>query len=214
MRILLAMLLLAAAAPTAARADPSRGEVWLGGAARALRTPSANAVTDNNLGGASLGVARDLGLDLGPHLGLWIEGGLTIDEAQGTMFQTMSTEISTVGITAGLRARYQLHRLVALTAHAGLGPQRVELEVAYQLSDHRWGTQASAGGGLELFLRSRRRFAMGVRAEVGYVMTQAVELSPHRDTPGDVVALPITDLPIGRLDLSGPTAGLSVIAQF
>jgi len=53
-----------------------------------------------------------------------------------------------------------------------------------------------------------------VRAELGYVMAQAVKLTPRRDVPGDVVALAMTDLALGRLDLSGPSVAISIVGQF
>ena len=61
MRIATTLTLYAAAA-TAAHADPGRDELSLGGNARALRSPSANAVTGDNLSGLSIGAARALGL--------------------------------------------------------------------------------------------------------------------------------------------------------
>jgi hypothetical protein len=219
MRTPLAMLVFAAlaAATTAARAGSHNDEVWLGGTSRALRTPSANALTAANLVGASVGYARDLGIGVVPGVSLWADAGVTTGDATGTMFQTMSTEIQTLGLTGGLRLRYQPHRLVAASARADLGAQRVRLDIedrATSASDHRWGALASAGVVLDLFVRSRPRFSIGVRAEAGYVMAQAIELTPHRDAPSDVLALPMTELALGRLDLSGPSFAVSLIGQF
>src|SRR4051812_18496839 len=57
--------------PAAARAErpTNRDEVSLGATARALRSPGANALTGANLAGMSLGIARDLGHDLGLYRG-------------------------------------------------------------------------------------------------------------------------------------------------
>jgi hypothetical protein len=108
-----------------------------GGAARrrhrALRSPSANALTGDNLAGASFGIARDLGHDLGvdrgswlrPGLTLWVEAGLVTGSADGTMFQSLSTSIDALGLTGGLAARYRLHRRLAASARVALGAQRV-----------------------------------------------------------------------------------------
>jgi len=222
MRIPLAMFVFAATATVtlAAHADPNRpnnDELWLGATGRALRAPSANALTAANLYGGSLGYARNLGVDVVPGLSLWAEAAMTTGDARGTMFQTMSTEIQTLGVTGGVRMRYWVHRLVAASACADLGAQRARLEVDDHqavASDHRWGAVASGGVALDVFARSRPPFGFGVRAELGYVMAQAIELAPHRDAPNDVVALAMTDLALGRLDLSGPSFAVSVVGQF
>src|SRR5215468_449616 len=112
----------AAAVAAPARADTDRGadppetvranrdEVSLGATARALRSSSANALTGANLSGGSLGIARDLGHDVGisllPDLSLWLEAGLATGTARGTMFQSLSTTIDAIDVTAGVAARY------------------------------------------------------------------------------------------------------------
>ena len=207
-----------AATPTA-HADTNHDELWLGGGTRALRTPSANALTGNNLAGASLGYARDLGVTIAgvPGLAVWAEAGMTTGAANGTMFQTMSTELGALGFTGGLRARYALHRLVAASARAALGAQRVDVEItdhAASASDHGWGTIASVGAALDLFAVARSPFGVGVRAEVGYVMAQAIELTPRGESSGDALRLPMSELPLGSLDLSGPTFAVSLVGQF
>jgi hypothetical protein len=140
-----------------AHAEP-RYELSVGSSARALRSPSANALTDHNLGGASFGAAVDLGAQ---------------------------------------RVR------VDLADHAGTSA-----------SDHRWGRMAAAGAALDLVTRPGTRFGFGVRVEVGYVMAQAVSLTPHREVSGDVLMLAMTDAALGQLDLGGPTLGASLVGQF
>jgi hypothetical protein len=206
----------------AARADTNRDELWIGGGARALRSPSANALTDANLSGTSFGFGRDLGRDLGlavlPGLAVWADGGLTTGSADGTMFQTLSTEISTIGLTGGLRARYQLHRLIAASAHVALGAQRARLAISdhagTSASDHGWGSMAQASAALDLFAVAHPPFGIGLRAEFGYAMAQAISLTPRRDTSGDVLMLPMDEAALGSLDLSGPTFAVSVVGQF
>ena len=219
MRTQLAMLAFAATATatTTANAGGNNDEVWLGGTSRALRAPSANALTAADLAGTSIGYARDLGVGTVPRVSLWADAAMITGDATGTMFQTMSTEIQTLGLTGGLRLRYQLHRLVAASVRADLGAQRVRLDIddpQGSASDHHWGALASAGAALDLFARSRPPFGIGVRAEFGYVMAQSLELTPHRDTPSDVLALPLTDLALGHLDLSGPSIAVSLVGQF
>jgi hypothetical protein len=222
MRTVPGLLLAAVAAATvigagpAAHADTNHDELWLGGGTRALRTSSANALTGDNLPGASLGYARELA-DVAPDLALWAEAGLVTGSAQGTMFQTLSTDLSALGVTGGLRARYQLHRLIAVSLGAALGAQRARVAISgggMSASDHAWGTMASAGAALDLFALARPPFGIGVRAELGYVVAQAIELTPRSESGGDAIPLAMTTLPLGRLDLSGPTFAVSLVGQF
>lgn len=199
-----------------AHAEP-RYELSVGSSARALRSPSANALTDHNLGGASFGAAVDLGLDLGPA-SVWVEAGATTGSADGQMFQTLSTQIAAVDLTGGLRARVPLHRLITASARVELGAQRVRVDISdsagTSASDHGWGRMAAAGAALDLVTRPGARFGFGVRVEVGYVMAQAISLTPHRDVGGDVLMLAMTDAALGALDLGGPTLGASLVGQF
>lgn len=221
MRALLALVFLPlglTAAANSAHADTNHDELWLGGGSRALRSSSANALTDANLAGTTLGYARDLGLAIVPDLAVWAEAGMATGDAQGTMFQTLATEISTIGLTGGLRARYQLHRLIAASARFELGAQRARVAITDHAggsaSDHGWGTMASAGAALDLFAAARPPFGIGVRAELGYVVAQAISLTARRDTGGDTLMLPASEAALGNLDLSGPTFAVSLVGQF
>jgi hypothetical protein len=231
-----ALALALTTAATAARADAPAAagtelaahhdEVSLGATARALRSPSANALAGANLAGASVGIARDLGHDLdvyhgswlAPGLTLWAEAGLVTGSAGGTMFQSLSTSIDELGLTGGLAARYRLHRRITAGARVALGAQRVRAAItdgtgttAY---DHGWGAMASASAALDLLLITPRRFGLGLRVEAGYVAAQGIALTLHTDRPGDAIPLTMTAFSLGHLDLSGPTAGLSLLGQF
>lgn len=228
-----AALALAAAAPAAfadadAPADDRaeiaahHAEVWLGGAARALRSPSANALTGANLAGASLGIARDLGHDLGfsplPGVTLWAEAGLVTGSADGTMFQSLSTTIDELGLTGGLAARYRLHRRITAGARVALGAQRARVAITDSAGttayDHGWGAMASAGAALDVFIITPPRFGLGVRLEAGYVAAEGIALTLHADRPDDAISLAMTELSLGHLDLSGPSAAVSLLGQF
>ena len=210
----IALLLTVSAAPAHAE---NRHELWIGGSARALRSPSANALTDRNLGGASLGVARDLGISLVPGGGIWLEAGLTTGTAEGTMFQSLSTELATLDVTGGLRARYPLHRLIAASVRVDLGAQRVQLDIAGNgttASDTSWGPVASAGAALDLFAKASAPFGFGLRLELGYVVAPGLTVNPHRSVPDDMLTLAMTDFALGKLDLGGPTFAASFVGQF
>ena len=221
MRALLALTFLTTivTATTAAHADTNHDELWIGGGTRTLRSASANALTGDNLSGSSFGYARDLEIAVLPRLAIWAEAGMAIGSASGEMFQTLSTEISTVGLSGGLRARYSLHPLIAASARFALGAQRTRVSITDHAgggtaSDHGWGTLASMGAALDLFAMARPPFGLGMRAELGYVVAQSTGLTARRDTPGDVLMLPENEVALGRLDLSGPTFTISVVGQF
>lgn len=219
-RSLLAAAAVLATAP--AHADPNRDELSLGATARALRSSSANALTGANLAGGSLGVARDVGHDLGvalpAALSLWLEAGFATGSATGEMFQSLATSIETLDLTAGLAARYRLHRLLGASLRLATGAQRVRVALddhagapAY---DHAWGARASAAVSLDLFALSRPPLGLGVRLEAGYVAAQHLALTPHTDAPSDALTLAMTSAALGHLDLSGPSATVSLLGQF
>jgi hypothetical protein len=135
------------------------------------------------------------------------------------MFQSLSTAIDELGLTGGLAARYRLHRRLTASARVALGAQRVRAAITDSTGttayDHGWGAMASAAAALDVFLVTPpRRFALGLRLEAGYVATQGIALTLHTDRPGDAIPLAMTELSIGHLDLSGPSAGVSLLGQF
>jgi hypothetical protein len=215
--LLLAAATAAVIAPSA-HADTNRDELWIGGGTRTLASASANALTSDNLSGTSLGLARDLDIAVLPRMTVWAEAGLTTGDANGVMFQSLFTEISALGLTGGLRARYQLHRLIAASARLDLGAQRASLAISdhagSSASDHGWGAMAQASASLDLFAVARPPFGIGLRAELGYVIAQAISLTAHRDASSDTLMLPMTEVGLGHLDLSGPTFALSLVGQF
>ena len=73
---------------------------------------------------------------------------------------------------------------------------------------------AQASAALDLFAVARPPFGFGVRAEFGYVAAQAIGLTARRDTSGDALMLPVSEVPLGGLDLSGPAFTLSFVGQF
>src|SRR5690606_34187492 len=68
-----AILLCFATTAATATAYADNNELTIGGTARALRTTSANALTDDSLGGGTFAYARRLDLELLPGLELWPE---------------------------------------------------------------------------------------------------------------------------------------------
>jgi opacity protein-like surface antigen len=209
-------LALGAATPVARAGE--RNEVTLGTWNRALRSPSANAVTEDNLVGGALTYGRDLGLRPDPRLAVWAVGAFTWSGADGVMFQTLGTDVDVLGFSAGARARYTLHERVIASARLDAGAARTHL----QLSDGtgpiaegaRWGVIATAAVGLDLLAVANPYFSLGLRLELGYTAAQApaLTLSPTGGG-GEAMPLPMHEASIGHLDLGGRWAGLSIVAR-
>ena len=67
------------------------------------------------------------------------------------MFQTLSTEIDTLGLSGGARARYRLHDRVSASARLDLGAARTSLrahrQMAHTAADASWGGIATPPSG-------------------------------------------------------------------
>ena len=213
MRIALALLLFS---PTA---YAERHEISAGGGFRTLKTSSANAVTDESLGGGQYGYAHVIDLDVMPDVSLWAQAGLGWGTTEGTMFQTLTTDVSMFAFTAGARARYELHRLAVVSARLDVGTQRAAFSLrdgnGHTASDAGWGAVTSAGGSLDLFAIRLRKFALGIRFDLGYVAASGIDLvaTPESGSEG-TLKLEMTAAGLGTLDLSGATFGCSVVSQF
>lgn len=213
MRIVLALLLVSSTAYA------ERHEVSIGGGMRALHTSSANAVTDDSLGGGQYGYAHILDLDIMPNLSLWAQAGMGWGATEGTMFQTLTTDVSMINFTAGARARYELHRLAVVSARVDIGMQRASLSLrdgsGHTASDAGWGALTSVGGSLDLFAIRLRKFALGIRFDLGYVAASGIDLVATPESGNeDTLKLQMTAAGLGTLDLSGATFGCSVVSQF
>lgn len=213
MRIAIALLLFS----TTAYAESH--EVSYGGGIRALHSSSANAVTEDGMGGGHLSYAHVLELPILPDVALWAEAGFDWGGTDGTMFQTLSTEVSAISFTAGGRARYELHRLAAASAHIDLGTARAAFslrdDAGHTASDHGWGAVTTVGGALDLFAIRSKRFALGIRLDVGYVYASGIDLVATPESSSDgTLQLQMTAAGLGSLDLSGPTFYGSLVSQF
>jgi hypothetical protein len=218
MRSKLALALALALAPSPAHAN--NNELTITESTRALRTSSANAITEDSLFGGALAYGRQLGIELLPRLELWAHATFSWAGAEGTMFQTINTELDTLGFTGGARARYPLWRRHLLaTARVDLGTARAALELrdndGHSASDAGWGATTSAAFGLELYPVRASRFALGLRFEIGVVATSSIPLTA---TPAagseDTLELEMTAASLGDLNLSGPVFTASLVSQF
>ncbi|MBA3821594.1 MAG: hypothetical protein H0X17_22110 [Deltaproteobacteria bacterium] len=215
--VFVVLLITATAAP--AHADPAN-ELTGGSFDRALRSASANALTEDNLHGATLAYARRLPLAPLPGLQLWGTANLGWGVTEGTMFQTLTTEVDTAQYTFGARARYALFRdHVVATARLDLGTQRSAVvlrdEAGHSAADASWGAVGIGALGVDLLAVTHRRFSLGVRAELGYVAASAVELTARAESPADdTLELDRMAASLGHLDLGGRYFAVTVVSQF
>lgn len=217
MRALALLLVLASAG--IARAD--HNQIDVGGGDRALRSSSADALTDQGLGLVRMAYARALDLELVPGLELWIGGATELGSAQGTLFQTMTTSIDTMAFLGTARLRYPLLAHVAATASLELGTARTAVGLddgtGARVSDSGWGGIGTGALGLDLIaLRDAPLVkTFGARIELGYARATSPKLTLRPDGADDgTLHLRMTEASIGRLDLSGPFFTVSFLSQF
>jgi hypothetical protein len=215
MRAVLILLLLAGTAS----ADVHH-EAFVGSHVRALRSSSANALTDDSITGPVFGYAYRLPLDVMPKLDLWGTGTFTFGFVDGQMFQTLTTHVSSLQMTAGVRARYPLWRkYVVANARLDLGAQRASMSLedmaGHDARDTGWGAVSTAALGLELNPLALRSVAVGFRAELGYVATQGIGLTAKSDgAPEDTIELDRMAASIGHLDIGGRYFSFTLMARF
>jgi hypothetical protein len=215
------MFALALLAPASAFADGGAHEISIGSNTRALRTDSANALTEDSLGGGQLGYAHAVNLPLLPGVELWATGTFGWGGAEGTMFQTMSTAIDTLSFTAGGRARYMLRRWLGATARLDLGTARASVAIrddaGHTAADAGWGAIAQGAIGLDLVLIRPRThtFDLGVRFELGYVAASPIALTATPESGSDgTLQLEMNAAALGSLNLSGKVFAASLSSHF
>ncbi len=213
MRIALALLLLTTTA------QAGNNELTLTETNRALRTSSANAVTDDSLIGGALSYARNLGDGLIPHLELWAEGTFAWGGAEGQMFQTLSTELDTLGLMVGARARYHLHRRLDTSIRLDVGSTRAALALrddgGHTARDQGWGAISQATLGIDCYAIRGERFALSLRFELGFTATSPIPLTATPESTSEgTLQLEMTAASLGDLDLSGASFAASIAAQF
>ncbi len=192
-------------------------ELSLGSSTRALRTSSANAVTDESLVGGSLGYGRTLHLAPIPGVTLAAMGTFAWSDADGRVFQRMTTTLDTLSLSLGGRARYAIHRRLVASATLTLGMTKTSLEL-YE-GDHTafasgWAPLSHVGVALDLVAVRMPRVNIALRAELGYVGAAPVNLvarpAPKSD---DTLQLDMSAASLGTLNLSGPVFAMSVVAE-
>jgi hypothetical protein len=216
LRTTLALLLVSSLTSVA---HAGNNEVSLTETARSLHTASANAVTEDGMVGGSLGYARRVDIPIAPDLTLWARANFGWGVTEGEMFQTMTTDVSTLMLTIGGRARYELHRLVFATGHLDIGSTRASLALeddeGHSASDSGWGPLTQFGLGLDLYAINRPQFSLGLRLELGYVAMSSIDMTakPESESNG-TLHLEMTAAGLGSLNLSGSTFSASIVSQF
>jgi hypothetical protein len=192
----------------AARADTDN-EGHIGSFVRALRSNSANAITEDSLAGPAFGYARKLPLELLPKLELWGTGEMLFGFASGEMFQTLATDLEMLQMAVGARARYPLWReYISGTARLDFGTQRAALSLedmqGHSASDTGWGATTTGALGIDLLPLSRKSIAVGLRFELGYVAATGIDLTAKSaGVPDGTIELDRMAASLGHLDVSG-----------
>ncbi len=215
MRTTLAALLVLVTTGTAA-AD-AHNEVMIGSYTRALRASSANAVTNNSLGGGVLGYAREIDLGLMPKLQTWATAGFAWGDADGTMFSTLTTQLTTQTFSFGGRAQYDVLQRLAVGGRLDLGPSRAGLTItegARTLHDSAWGIATTGALTLDARAIAYPAFKLGFRAELGYTMTSKLDLAPSEANDSSMIQLATSQASLGHLDVSGKYFSVTILSQF
>jgi len=212
-------LLLLCLLPSLAHANPN-DELAMGSWVRSLHTPSANAITEDPLGGGTFAYARQVMPELVlPKLSLWGVAAFSGGGVLGTMFQTMTTSVEYLEFTAGARARYMLwRRYLSASARLDVGATRAALDIendGQHYRDHGWGAVTTAAVSLDLMAYAGRTFGIGMRAELGRAMESGIALAPRANRPDDgTIELPMSSASLGHLDLGGSYFAFTLIGQF
>jgi hypothetical protein len=192
-------------------------ELSIGTNDRALRSSSADAVTGDSYFGGQLAFAHDL--QLGLHgVSIAATGTLVWGGADGTLFD-MSTSLGQTAYLVGVRARYSVVPHLAAGADLQVGAAHTSLSLRDAMertvSDDGWGAIAAGSLSVDVLAVDTPRFALGIRLALGYVAASAVSLSGKAARPDDgTLRLQMTQASLGRLDLSGPYAAVSVVSDF
>jgi hypothetical protein len=198
-------------------AHAGNNELAITETSRALRTSSANAVTADSLFGGELMYSRRVAVL--PKLELWAQGTFGWGVADGTMFQTLTTELDTLALTIGARARYALHHRFDASARIDIGAARAAFSIrddmGHSASDHGWGAITSAAVGIDCYAFHGARYALALRFELGAVATSSIPLTatPESGSEG-TLQLEMTAASLGSLNLSGPAFAFSLVGQF
>jgi len=211
---LAALFVLAASGPAFADVH---NEVLIGSYTRAMRASSADAITNDALGGGVLGYAREIDLGIMPRLQTWATATFAWGQADGTMFSTLTTELTTQTFSFGGRAQYTLFRHLAVGGRLDLGPSRAGLtmkEGTRTLHDSAWGVATTAAASVDLRAFAFPAFKLGFRAELGYTMASKVDLAPAEANDSSMIQLDMSQASLGHLDVSGKYVSLTVMSQF
>ncbi len=211
MRSAIALLLLTATA------HAGNNELSIASTNRALRTTSASSVTEDSLIGGTLTYSRRAALL--PRLELWAQTSFAWGSSDGTMFQTLATEIDTLAFTAGGRLRYDIRRWLVASARLDVGATRAAFalhdDAGHNARDAGWGAITSAALGIDCYAFRGERYALGVRLELGAVATSSIPLTATPDSGSEgTLHLEMTAASLGSLDLSGPAFAASIVGEF
>lgn len=210
----------------ASGADATPGwTIEMGSATRWMRDRSAGAITTEPLSSFVLSAERRITTFELPHglaLDLGIEATWANGAANGTIFQTLTTDLGDNEWLGGVHASARVWHTLGVSARAAAGVTRTDLAIAPEqdpamksVDDHGWGRIATATIGADFQPVHTRAFALGVGMELGWVATSAVTMHAYpSDRPDPDLSIETAFASIGHVDLGGWTMRIGVHASF
>lgn len=205
-------------ATTAAHADDAIYSLSIGSHTRWFGDTSAASLGGDSLAGPRIVLGRSLSPQ--PRRRFTVGYGVFVrydyGTASGTMFGTLTSELSQHAWSAGARIETPLVLGVRGYGEAALGVTRSALAVRTSnrempVDDHGWEPLASATVGLDAPLIRQRGFRLGVALDVGYTWVKAVPLRAlPSDRPDPQLAIPTDFTALGSLDTRGPALAVGL----
>jgi hypothetical protein len=210
-------------------AHADRFELSLGSAARIMPSDSVDALTEDQLTLFSMTGALAIDRIQVPFFNRFsIEGTFEAGGMSGTTFQALETNTSVFLWALGARLSRDLSERLSIHGRANLGIARVGLTISDQimdspiLGDTSYTGTAYLGAASDFLLATRRRagghrFALGLRAEVGYLAALPTDLHARPDDSGrdeGTIVIPETAASLGTLNLSAWSLRVGVVGRF
>ena len=207
-------------------ADATPGwTIEMGSATRWMRDRSAGAITTDPLSSFVMSAERRIAtfeLPRGFALDLGLEATWANGVANGTIFQTLTTDLGDNEWLGGVHASARVWHTLGVSARAAAGVTRTDLSIAPEqnpemksVDDHGWGRIATATIGADFQPVHTKLFALGVGMELGWVATSAVTMHAYpSDRPDPDLSIETAFASIGHVDLGGFTMRIGVHASF
>lgn len=214
---------------TANRAHADRFELSIGSETRMMPSSSMDALDADVMPMFSLTGAMAIDRVRVPFFDrFYVDTSFQVGGVDGTTFQTLDTNVSMISGAVGARLSRALSERWVLQTRAALGLARVGVSMSDMfvdgpaLSDSGYTGIGQTSAGLDyLFARKRGkkgdRFAMGLRAEFGYLamIPKTLHAQPDGSEHADgAILIPETAASLGDLNLSAWNLRVGLVGRF